>query len=45
MRLKEGNSMGNQQYDPKHPEKGWQPLTPLPEPRLWKLWRFLRLMK
>lgn len=32
------------QFDPRHPEKGWQPATPIPEPRLWRLWRFLRLM-
>jgi len=35
----------NQAFDPEHPEKGWYEATPLPEPRIWKLWRWLRLMK
>jgi hypothetical protein len=33
------------QFDPKQPEKGWHEATPLPEPRIWKLWRWLRLMR
>lgn len=37
--------MPTQAFDPKHPERGWQPAVPLPEPRLWRLWRWLRLMK
>jgi hypothetical protein len=35
----------NEIFDPKHPEKGWHPAKPIPEPRIWKLWRFLRLMR
>jgi len=37
--------MGTQTFDPKHPEKGWYPAEPIPEPKIWKFWRFLRLMK
>lgn len=35
--------MKSQQFDPKHPEKGWRPATQIPEPRIWKLWRWLRI--
>lgn len=34
-----------QSFDPKHPERGWVEATPLPEPRIWKLWRWLRIMR
>jgi hypothetical protein len=37
--------MPEQQFDPKRPEKGWHKAEPLPEPRIWRLWRWLRLMK
>jgi hypothetical protein len=37
--------MSNQQFDPKNPEKGWHQAVPLPEPKIWKFWSLLRLMK
>lgn len=37
--------MNTQSFDPKHPERGWTEAKPLPEPRIWKVWRWLRLMK
>jgi hypothetical protein len=28
-----------------NPDGSWSEAIPMPEPKIWKLWRFLRLMK
>ena len=37
--------MPTDMFDPNHPERGWQPAEPMPEPRLWRFFRALGLMK